>query len=99
MTNGVFSGQDIAVSSEDTFTKIAGDFDFSFGDGSPNLKLSNVQASESDEPWSGTAATQGGSRIVIDLEHAGHQRQIVSTLDSDSPAAVSSVVQVNSGER
>jgi hypothetical protein len=88
---GAFAGQDVALSSEDTFSKIAGAFEFSFVDGSPNLKLSNVQASESDEAWSGNAATQSDGKIVIDLEHAGQQRQIISTLDSESPAAVSAI--------
>jgi hypothetical protein len=88
---GVFSGQDLALSNEDMFNRIGGAFEFSFSDGSPNLKLSNVQASESDEAWSGNAATQSDGRIVIDLEHAGRQRQIISTLDAESPAAVSAI--------
>jgi hypothetical protein len=86
---GTFSGSNLSLSLDDNFSKIAGDFAFSFADGWPNLRLSNVQASDDENAWMGEAASQSDGKLIFDLEHAGQQRKVVSTLIPEKPTAVS----------
>jgi hypothetical protein len=86
---GSFSGSHLNLSPEDAFSKIAGDFSFSFADGWPHLQLSKVQASEEESAWTGEAASQSDGKLVFDLQHAGQQRKIVSSLMPENPSAVS----------
>jgi hypothetical protein len=88
---GMFSGSNLNLSLDDTFSKITGDFAFSFADGWPDLRLSNVQASDDENAWIGEAASQSDGKLIFDLEHAGQQRKIVSTLMPENSTSVSSL--------
>ncbi|MBV9611597.1 MAG: hypothetical protein JO091_03955, partial [Acidobacteriaceae bacterium] len=87
-----FSGEDLSLSADDVFSKASGLFDFSFADGWPNLRLSNIQASDGEDAWNGGAASQSDGKLVVDLQHAGRQRRVVSTLTPETPAVSSSAV-------
>ncbi len=87
--HGTFSGEDVALSNDDLFSKVSGAFDFSFADGWPDLRFSKVQVSQDDEDWTGAAATQSDGKLVIDLQNAGRQRRVVSTLEPQTAALAS----------
>jgi hypothetical protein len=92
--DGTFAAADVNFSPDDEFSKISGQFEFSFSDGWPDLKLSRIQASDGLDAWDGTASSQSDGKLVIDLEHAGHQRRVVSTLIPGSASTVSSLAPV-----
>lgn len=87
--DGTFMGDDLTLTEDDEFNRVSGDFDFSFADGWPKLRLSNVEASEGEEAWNGQAASQSDGKLIFDLEHAGRQRRVVSTLAPANVTAVS----------
>lgn len=87
--SGTFSGQDMTLSADDAFDKVSGSFEFSFADGWPNLRLSNVEASDGEEAWDGAAISQSDGKLIFDLEHAGRQRRVISSLTPEGSAAVS----------
>ncbi|MBV9675233.1 MAG: hypothetical protein JO185_02790 [Acidobacteriaceae bacterium] len=89
---GTFSGNNLDVSPDEAFSTLAGDFAFSFADGWPNLRLSKVQALDEDEnTWLGEAASQSDGKLILDLQHAGQQRRIVSTLLPEGSPAISAL--------
>jgi hypothetical protein len=88
---GTFEGSDLSFSDDDEFDRIAGQFDFKFADGWPDLKLSAIQASDGIEAWNGVASSNSDGKLIMDLEHAGRQRRVVSTLEPASGTTVSSV--------
>lgn len=87
---GTFSGQDVSVSTDDQFTAVSGAFQFSFADGWADLKLPRLEVSDGDESWTGSASSLSDGKLIIDLEHEGKQRHVISTLQQ--PAPVSSVL-------
>jgi hypothetical protein len=90
--NGTFSGEDLALSPEDVFSRLSGTFEYSFADGWPNLRLSQIRASDGSDAWDGEAASQSDGKLIFDLEHDGHQRRVISTLlpgNSNSPTVSS----------
>jgi hypothetical protein len=84
--NGTFSGQDLNLSADDLFSSVSGKFLFSFADGWPDLRVSNLQVTQGDDAWTGGAASQSDGKLVIDLERPGQQRHVVSTLEPEAPA-------------
>ncbi|MGI8961782.1 MAG: AsmA family protein [Bryobacteraceae bacterium] len=89
--SGTFSGEDISLSPEDSFSKVSGQFEFAFDAGWPDLRLSKIQASQGEEGWIGEAASQSDGKLIFDLENASGQRRVVSTLESETPAASSAL--------
>ncbi len=87
--NGAFSGEDLSLSPEDDFSRVSGLFNFSFADGWPNLRLSKLQVADGEDAWSGEAASQSDGKLIFDLERAGRQRRVVSTLAPETSNAVS----------
>lgn len=79
--NGTFTATDVDLSTADTFETATGLFNISFQQGWPNLQISQIQADDGDDDWEGQAASQNDGRLILDLQHAGHQRRVVSTLD------------------
>ena len=59
-------------------------------EGRPDLHLANLEASQNDEVWTGVASSQNDGTLLFEMESAGRQRRIVSTLDAQSPSALSS---------
>lgn len=86
---GTFSGSDLSLSPEDVFSRMAGEFSFSFTGGGPSLRLSKVQASDTENAWTGTGISQSDGKLIFELEHAGQQRKITSSLAPESAGAVS----------
>ncbi len=82
--DGTFTGQDVALSEKEIFSSVAGAFEGSFGDGWPDLRFTGVEASQLDESWTGTGASQSDGKLLFDLEHAGRQRHLVSSLESQT---------------
>lgn len=89
---GTFSGDDLNLTVDDAFSRVSGAFDFSFADGWPNLRLSKLQASDGEDAWNGEAASQSDGKLIFELEHAGRQRRVVSTLLPENGAAVSGLL-------
>jgi hypothetical protein len=87
--SGTFQGNHLNFSSDDEFSKMSGQFDFSFADGWPNLRISRMQASDGLDAWNGTASSQSDGKLVIELERAGHQRHVVSSLTPPANTSVS----------
>ena len=85
---GSFSGKDLDVTPDDKFDAISGDFDLSLAEGWPRLQLSNIQASDEEDSWAGTGASQSDGRLLLDLQNPERQRHIVSSL-MQRPSAVS----------
>jgi hypothetical protein len=83
---GTFSGENVQLSGEDSFSAVSGDFAFSFANGWPNLRLSKIQADDGEEDWEGEAASQSDGRLIVHLEHDGVERRVISTLASEVPA-------------
>ena len=83
---GSFSGEDLNLSVDDAFDKASGLFDFSFANGWPDLRLANIQASDGEDAWNGAAASQSDGKLVFDLEHAGRQRRVISSLAPENPS-------------
>jgi AsmA family len=82
---GTFSGNNVQLSGEDSFRTVSGNFDFSFADGWPNLRLSKIEAEDGEDSWDGQAASQSDGKLIVDLEHDGRQRRVVSTLTPATP--------------
>jgi hypothetical protein len=85
--NGSFTGKDITLAASSAFNDVSGLFSFSFEDGWPSLQLSNVQATQDDNDWTGEGATRSDGKLVVDLAHEGRQLHVVSTLTPDGPSA------------
>lgn len=84
---GTFTGANMRLSGDDAFRTVSGNFEFSFADGWPNLRLSKVEADDGEDAWEGEAASQSDGKLILDLEHDGQQRRVVSTLAPEAPAA------------
>lgn len=81
---GTFSGENVQLSGDDSFSAVSGDFGFSFADGWADLRLSKIEADDGVDAWDGEAVSQSDGKLIVDLEHDGHQRRVISTL---APAA------------
>jgi hypothetical protein len=92
---GTFTVTDVALSVGDTFQAASGLFNVSFQQGWPNLHVSEIQAVDDEDDWQGQAASQSDGKLILDLQHAGRQRHVVSTLDPTpgTAPALSSVAQ------
>jgi hypothetical protein len=82
---GTFSGANVQLSGDDSFSAVSGNFAFSFADGWPNLRLSKIEADDGEDAWGGEAASQSDGKLIVDLEHDGVQRRVISTLAPEVP--------------
>jgi hypothetical protein len=85
--DGTFTAANVDLSPTDTFQSAAGSFSLSLQQGWPNLQLSQIQASDGEDDWQGQAISQSDGHLILDLQHAGRQRHVVSTLDPAVAAA------------
>lgn len=88
---GAFNGQGLNLSADDAFARLTGLFTFTFDQGWPDLRLSNLSATEGDDLWTGSAASESDGKLIFDLEHSGRQRHIVSSFEPVAPASNPSV--------
>ncbi len=84
---GSFAGQDLALSPNDNFEDVSGLFRFSFADGWPDLRLSEIQAMQNGDRWIGEGSTQSDGKLLVDLVHEGRQVHFVSSLTGESVSA------------
>jgi hypothetical protein len=89
---GTFSGEDIQLSNDDAFDSVSGNFVLSFADGWPDLRLSGIQASDGEDAWDGQAATQSDGKLIVNLEHDGQLRRVVSSLGQENPPTAASTL-------
>ncbi len=87
IAQGSFNGQDLALSANDNFENVSGLFRFSFADGWPDLRLSEIEAVQHGEQWSGVGLTQSDGKLLVDLAHEGRQVHFVSSLTGESVSA------------
>ncbi len=83
---GSFSGEDLSLSRDDIFENASGLFAFSFADGWPDLRLSDVHAIEAGEEWSGDGSTQSDGKLLVNLAHEGQQMHFVKSLAGEDAA-------------
>jgi AsmA protein len=88
---GTFSGEDVNITPDNSFDTVSGAFTFSFPDQAPSLHLSNIQASQADDDWSGEAATQNDGKLAFDLVHGDRQMHVVTSLIPEKQATITSV--------
>ena len=81
---GSFNGQDLALSANDSFENVSGLFRFSFADGWPDLRLSEIQAVHNGDQWTGEGSTQSDGKLLVDLAHEGRQVHFVSSLTGET---------------
>ena len=92
-SSGTFSGENLTLTPDDTLDRVSGDFTLSFADGWPDLRLPAVRAGGEDEPWTGEGAAQNDGKLVLKLERAGQQRQIVTSILPDRDSTLSRLNQ------
>ncbi len=89
---GTFSGENLRLSPGTTLEDVAGSFRLTFGEGWPDLRLSNIQATQNGDDWSGEGLTQSDGKLLVTLDHAGREVHLESSLDGGSAPAPLSVV-------
>jgi hypothetical protein len=94
---GSFTGAGLAVSTEDTFETVTGQFQISFANGWPDLRLSNVQAVQNGDAWTGDGLTDSDGKLLINLEHGGRQLHLVSSLAGSATTPAVPMSSVPSG--
>ena len=77
-STGTFSAQDITLAADTTLTEISGGFLLSPAITGPRLVLTNIQASDALDTFTGQGASQTDGRIVLDLTTAA-KRQVKLT--------------------
>lgn len=95
---GNVSAENVNLSPEDAFTTLSGLFNLSFEDGWPDLRFTKLEASQGEEAWIGEGASQSDGKLIFDLESAGRQRRVISTLQPTTAPSVSSEL-TNAGPR
>ena len=83
--DGSFSASHFILPAAGLFRDVSGAFDLSFGTGWPDLRLSNLKASQENEDWSGEAASNADGKLIFDLEHEGRQLHVISDLLPQAP--------------
>ncbi|MBV8569831.1 MAG: hypothetical protein JO319_04405 [Acidobacteriaceae bacterium] len=96
--SGTFDGRDLELGTNNTFDRVSGAYEFSFAQGWPNLRLSNVEAVQEDSSLTGRAASNAEGKLLIDLDGAGRQLHFESPLlpqnaEPGPPAAPAAVAQ------
>jgi len=82
---GSFSARHVVLPAAGAFSNVSGTFELSFGAGWPDLRLSNLKASQDEEDWSGQAASNSDGKLIFDLDHDGRQLHVVSDLIPQAP--------------
>lgn len=88
-SSGTFDGRDIQLGANNSFDQVSGAFDFAFADGSPNLRLSNVQALQNDDSWTGSGASTSEGKLILDLTSSGRQLHLVNSISPEAPSPAS----------
>ena len=95
---GTFSGQNLRLGPGNRFEDAMGLFQFTFREGWPDLRLSNIEATEDGDEWNGQGSTQSDGKLLVTLGHAGREVHFVSSLDGEgAPAPLSGLTDSRAG--
>lgn len=86
-SSGTFDGRDLQLDADKSFEAISGAYEFSFSDGRPNLRLSNVEASQDDDSLTGEAVSNENGNLTFDLTGSGRQLHFESSLAPEEAPA------------
>ncbi|HXR75557.1 MAG TPA: hypothetical protein VN737_06250 [Bryobacteraceae bacterium] len=78
--SGAFDGSDLEMSPDVAFDNLSGHFNLSFEAGWPQLTLTGLQGSQSEEQWSGSAASHPDGTLVFNLASGDRQIHVTSSL-------------------
>ena len=78
--NGTFAASEIQMSPESAFETMSGRFNLSFASNWPDLRLSDIVASQADGDWTGQGASKSDGTLAIDLEREDRQLHLVGFL-------------------
>ncbi len=88
---GTFSGTHLALSPQDTFDRLSGNFNFSLGANGLNLHLSDIDGLQDDDRYTGEGSSQPDGNLLLTLQEEGQSpRQITTPLVSGIPAPATS---------
>lgn len=95
---GTFDGRDLQLDTSTAFQAISGAYEFSFVDDRPNLRLSDVEASQEDGSFTGGAASNENGNLTFDLTGPGRELHFESSLapvaaPANPPASSSRIAQ------
>ncbi|HEX4170084.1 MAG TPA: AsmA family protein [Bryobacteraceae bacterium] len=79
---GSFEGAGLTVSA-DVFDNISGLFRFTFAEGWPDIRLSDIEAMQAGDEWRGDGLTQSDGKLLVNLVHEGRQLHLVSSLTGE----------------
>lgn len=97
-SSGTFDGENVDLGARASFDSISGSYEFSLSDGWPDLRVSNVEASQEDDSFTGQGASNRDGKLSLDLAGSGQQLHFESSLTPEittpnPPAATSAVAQ------
>ena len=79
--SGKLNGADWRLAAGVEFETVTGNFSFSLADGWPALRLSALKATQGDEAWDGTAASESDGKLVFELVSGRRQMHVVSSVN------------------
>jgi hypothetical protein len=77
---GQFTGVGITFPGTDLFSAVSGKFHFGFDGDNPLLKLSQVDARQNDEEWTGDGASSANGKLHVDLANGDRQVHLSADL-------------------
>lgn len=87
-SSGTFDGREVQFDSDSLFDGISGSYEFAFSDGRPNLHLSNVEASQEDDSFTGEAVSNENGNLVFNLAGSGRQLHFETSLSPENAPAL-----------
>jgi hypothetical protein len=78
--SGTFKGSGWRLAAGVDFSEVAGKFRLSLTGGWPDLRLTALKASQGEELWDGTAASEADGKLVFDLANGRRLLHVVSTV-------------------
>jgi hypothetical protein len=84
---GTFSGTNLALTPQDIFDRLSGDFNFSLGANGLNLHLTDIAGLQDDDQYTGNGSSQTDGTLLLNLQQEGQPpRQITTPLVPGNPA-------------
>jgi AsmA protein len=79
-SSGTFEAINSSLTPEAAFDRLSGDYSLSFDSGWPHLRLTNLEAEQNNDSWTGRGLTQQDGQLVLDLENGPRQMHVVGPL-------------------
>jgi hypothetical protein len=86
--SGSFEGRNLDMPPDVSLDHLSGRFTLSFEPGWPQLTLTDLQGAQSEEEWSGSAASHPDGSIVFHLASGNRRVRVVSSLLPKSPGDI-----------